>query len=250
MHSRNDPPAIRILVIKTGTTVKSLLARGEDFELWFRDGMELKQSQVAVCNVYLDEPLPDLGTIDGIVITGSPAFLTDLAPWNFVAADYLRQAHKYGMPILGICYGHQLLAWAFGGRVDFNPRGREIGSVDIDLSEAAETDTLFSGYPSEFCVQVSHLQSVIELPESATLLASNDYDHNHGFRLGERTWCLQFHPEFTAEITRAYIRERATEIAAEGLDPQALLTRVQETETAASLLQRFVSIVEQNSRSA
>lgn len=234
---------MHILVIKTGTTIDALLRKGEDFEHWFQKGMRLEDDQLSTCEIFNHQPLPALSRVDGIVVTGSPAFLTDLAPWNFVAAEYLRDAHKEGVPILGICYGHQLLAWAFGGKVDFNPRGREIGTVEIELSEGAQDDVLFSGLPARIDVQVSHLQSVIELPANAQLLASNDFDPNHGFRLGERTWCLQFHPEFDAEITRAYIRGRASDIAAEGLMPDSLLANVNETEDASSLLLRFASIV-------
>ena len=236
--------APQILIIKTGTTIQSLLQQGQDFECWFRSGMGLAASNAPVCNLYQGEPLPALENIDGIVITGSPAYVTDLAPWNQVGADYLRAAHDCGIPILGVCYGHQLLAWGFGGTVDFHPGGREIGTVPIELTAAAAQDPLFAGLPSRFKAQVSHLQSVIERPQQAVLLAGNDFEVNHAFRLGETTWCVQFHPEFSAEITRAYIRQRAVDIAKEGLDPDKLLEATEETETASSLLLRFVDIVQ------
>ena len=241
---------MRILLIKTGTTIASLLQQGEDFERWFLRGMGLQSGELTVCNVFSDEPLPALATVDGIVISCSPAFLTDFAPWNFVAAEFLRQANAEGIPVLGVCYGHQLLAWAFGGSVDFNPRGREIGSVSIELEAAAQDDLLFGGFPTSIDVQASHLQSVVQLPPGAQLLAGNDLDSNHGFRLGDRAWGVQFHPEFDADIIRAYIRERAAELVAEGLDPQALLDGVKETEIANSLLRRFVSFVARQSGSA
>lgn len=239
--------AMQILIIKTGTTIPSLLEQGQDFEDWFRLGMGLEPAQAPLCNLYLEEPLPALDNIDGIVITGSPAYITDLAPWNQIGADYLRAAHDREIPILGVCYGHQLLAWGFGGTVDFHPGGREIGTAPIELTAAAAQDPLFAGLPSRFKAQVSHSQSVIERPQQAVLLAGNDFEENHAFRLGETTWCVQFHPEFDAGITRAYISQRAEDIAKEGLDPDKLLAAAEETEAASSLLLRFVEFV-QNSK--
>ncbi|MCG8412806.1 MAG: glutamine amidotransferase [Pseudomonadales bacterium] len=232
-----------ILIIKTGSTIASLKAQGQDFEDWFTDGMALSKTQVAVCHVYQGEALPALTEISGIIITGSPAYVTDEEEWNYTVANYCLAAHKQRIPILGICYGHQLLAWAFGGRVGFNPKGREIGSVAIRLSAAASSDSLLQGLSDRFTAQASHLQSVLELPEAAVLLGSNDCDPNHAFRLGESTWGLQFHPEFDAEISRAYIEERSAEIAAEDLDPQVLLQSLVESPESASLLPRFVEIV-------
>lgn len=230
----------KILIIKTGSTVPSLLAKGEDFEDWFIAASSQQASEFQCCSIHLDEPLPELSGVDGIIITGSPAYLTDLAPWNYIAADYLRKAHEREIPILGICYGHQLLAWAFDGEVGFHPDGREIGSVAINLTAAAEADPLLSGLGSGFMAQVSHQQSVLKLPAAAVLLAQNSFEPNHGFRLGDSTWGLQFHPEFSAEIMRAYINERQPTITSEGLDADALLEQVRSTPESAALIQRFV----------
>lgn len=239
-----------VLIVKTGNTIDSLLARGEDFEDWFALGLAPgKQSKDPSANVlvvesYRGETLPALEKISGLIITGSPAYLTDLAAWNYEIADYVKLAHEAGVPQLGICYGHQLIAWAFGGEVGFHPAGREIGTVPVRLQEPAKNDSLFGHLPDEFLVQASHLQSVMRLPDSAVLLGGNDFDPNHCYRIGEFTWCTQFHPEFDARIIRAYIKERAEAIAAEGLDPDRLLQAVQETPESGSLLLRFMEIIE------
>lgn len=240
----------RFLIIKTGSTLPSLLALGEDFEAWFVWEAGLVTDDVVVCSIHLHEKLPDLATVDGIIVTGSPAFLTDFESWNSIAAEYLRSAHAQDIPILGVCYGHQLVAWAFGGTVDFHPRGREIGTVAIELTACGRDDQLFASLPDSFKVQTSHLQSVTKLPAEAVLLAGNDFEPNHAFRIGQSTWGLQFHPEFSEDIIRAYITERREVISEEGMNPDFLLQQIEPTPEAASMLTRFVNVVEVKTQSS
>lgn len=239
--------AKKVLIMKTGTTVSSLLDEGEDFEDWFIRGTGLDPSQFICCAVDQGEALPASTEVACAIVTGSSAYVTDLAPWNHVAAGYLRTLHNEQKPILGVCYGHQLLAWAYGGEVDFHPEGREIGTVDVLLTEQARDDRLFAGLPQTFRAQASHLQAVTKLPPEAVLLAKNDFEPHHGFRIGNSTWAIQFHPEFSAHVMRSYIRERKSDIAAEGLDAQDLLMDVEDTPIAEQLLKRFVDLVDLDS---
>ena len=234
----------KILIIKTGTTIPSLLDEGGDFEDWFIHGSGQSPDRFICSAVDRDEALPDINDVAATIVTGSSAFLTDLAPWNELVADYLRQLHSQNKPILGVCYGHQVLAWAFGGEVGFHPGGREIGTVDISLTQQSAGDLLFASAPDAFKAQASHLQSVTKLPEDAVLLAKNSFEAHHGFRLGRTTWGVQFHPEFSAHVMRSYIRERKSDIAEEGLDVQDLLMDVEDTPDSAALLARFIEIVD------
>ncbi|MEX2468998.1 MAG: glutamine amidotransferase [Pseudohongiellaceae bacterium] len=230
-----------LLIIKTGNTIATLKARGLDFEDWFRAGCGLRDSECRTVSLFLGEPLPALDEVGAIIVTGSPAFVTDLEPWNHVGARYLRQAHEQNVPILGVCYGHQLLAWAFAGEVDFNPAGRQIGTVALELTAAGARDALLAPLAAHPRVQVSHLQSVLALPPGAELLASRKEDPNHAFRMGDSTWGVQFHPEFSAEVTRAYIKERRAVLTEEELEPNALLKSVSDTPQAVGVLKRFVA---------
>ena len=233
----------RILILKTGHTIKSLLDAGEDFEDWFIGFSGLDNNLFTTRSLYLGESLLDLSQIRAIIVTGSPAYITDEALWNLTGADYIKDAHRLGIPILGVCYGHQLLAWAFGGKIDFNANGRSIGTIQINLTESAKTDYLFNVLPERLAVHVSHQQSVVELPAEAVKLATGDSDIVQAFRLGEKTWGVQFHPEFSKEVILKYIDERRIIIEEEGLDPDYLSSKVSDTPHGAYLFRKFCQLV-------
>lgn len=236
-------PVAAVLIVKTGTTVPNVLARRQDFESWIAAGMGLALGDVDVCRVYMGDALPEPGAVAGVVVTGSAAMVTDREAWSEQTAAWLRDAVAKGTPLLGICYGHQLLAHAFGGTVEFNPRGRNLGTVDVVLTEAAGQEALFAGTPASVHLPVSHLQSVTRLPADARLLASTARDPNHAFAIGERAWGVQFHPEFDADIVRGYIEARREQLQNEGMDAEALLRDAKDTPHGGGLLRRFAELV-------
>jgi GMP synthase (glutamine-hydrolysing) len=92
---------------------------------------------------------------------------------------------------------------------------------------------------------VSHVQSVVALPKGATLLAHTERDPHHAFKLGERAYGVQFHPEFDADIVRGYIDARRARIEQEGHDARSLWERARDTLHGARVLQRFAHLVKQ-----
>src|SRR3546814_2956183 len=141
--------------------------------------------------------------------------VTERRDWSEATAAWLREAAHAGVPVFGICYGHQPLAHALGGEVGDNPNGRKIGTVAVDLLPAAADDPLFTGLPDRFLAQATHQQSVLRAPEGATVLARSDHDDCHAFRWGEAAWGVQFHPEFGTVHMRGYVRARAEALRSE-----------------------------------
>jgi len=236
----------RVLIVKTGSAVTSVAARRGDFDGFIATGMGVAHEELLVCRVAEGEALPDPETVAAAVVTGSSAMVTERAAWSERTASWLREAGGGGLPLLGICFGHQLIAHAFGGRVDDNPRGRHIGTVDVALTEHASSDPLFGNLAERESVlhlPVSHKQSVLELPEGARLLATADRDPHHAYALGDSTWGVQFHPEFDADVVRGYVDERRPLIEAEGLDADAIKHRARDTEHGTELLKRFLTLV-------
>lgn len=228
-----------LLIIKTGTTFTDLATRRGDFEDWFVKGLDIRRSGAQVVDVARGDPLPDPVSVAGVVITGSHAMVTDLEEWSEATARWLVRAVSTSLPILGVCYGHQLLAHALGGRVDYNRLGREVGTRDITLHDSACDDPLLGGLPNPLRAQVSHAQAVVELPLGATLLASSDMDPHQAFVVEGCAWGVQFHPEFDVEVMRTYIGRRREQLREQGLDPDKLIDECSETPEAMRVLERF-----------
>ncbi|RLE24999.1 MAG: glutamine amidotransferase [Acidobacteria bacterium] len=236
---KDDRP---LLIIKTGAAIHQAAADG-DFEDWIAAGMGLNGQPVQVCRVDQGEALPAPEDIEGVVITGSPAMVTQRLDWSEATAEWLRRAVPSGLPILGICYGHQLLAHALGGRVAEDPSGREIGTVRVRLENSAAADPLFRDLPPVFDAQATHQESVIELPPGAVELAASPHPANHAFRVGPCAWGVQFHPEFDDDVMRSYLQARAQPLRNEGLDPDSILRGVRPAPVAAGVLGNFSKIV-------
>lgn len=133
--------------------------------------------------------LPPDFDFDGVVVTGSAASAYWDEEWIQESCEWVREAHEKGLPILGICFGHQLLAAALGGSVE-DMDGYEIGYRDVEHDDSP----LFEGINDQFTVFTTHGDAVTELPEDADLIAENDYGI-HGFQVGH-AFGVQFHPEY------------------------------------------------------
>ena len=216
------------------------MRRHGGFPHWIRVAAGLGADEAIAVDVECGEPLPTREGFAGVLVTGSGAMVTDRLGWSEAAAGWLREAAHAGLPVFGICYGHQLLAHALGGRVDDNPRGREMGTVEIELHPEAQDDPLFAGLPERFPGQATHMQSVLALPEGAVRLASSGLEDMQAFRWGENAWGVQFHPEFSTTHMHGYLRARRDALHREGHDPRRLAAAVTATPHARRVLRRFV----------
>lgn len=234
-----------VVIVKTGSKIDTLEYVAGDYEHWIARGMGLDEDDCMVVDVAAGEALPELEGIAGVVVTGSGSMVTEAEPWMVESAAWLREAVMAKLPVLGICFGHQLLAWALGGEVDYNPRGVEVGTVHIELTDRGVGDPLLSVLPTEFDAQLSHSQSVIHLPTGARLLASSEMEPNQAFTWGEHAWGIQFHPEFDSAVIPHFIEYYRETLDEEGRDVAALLESVHETSESTAVLKRFAAIVEE-----
>ena len=228
-----------VLIIRTGRAPDAIRARHGDFPHWFRLATGIAPDRLRVVDVAAGEALPDPAQVAAALITGSAAMVTERAAWSERTAGWIRQAMDRELPMFGVCYGHQLMAHALGGRVDYLPGGREIGTVSIACSPSATPDPVAYGLPAAFRAQATHEQSVLEAPPTAQVLASSARDPHHLLRYGPNALSVQFHPEFNAEVMRGYIHRKRHDMRREGSDPETIFRAVAPTPLARQLLRRF-----------
>lgn len=231
-----------LVIVLAGRTFAQVSQSTGDFDNWIANGLG-GRVPIHCVDAHETPDLPLPAEIAGVVVSGSHAMVTDRAPWSERLAQWLKTCVETNVPVLGICYGHQLLAHALGGRVGNHPQGIELGTKRIDLLTAADRDPLFTGLPRTFSAQLVHVQSVLELPPEAVLLARSEHEPHQAYRVGSCAWGLQFHPEFPAAAMQGYIDQIA---AAEGeplADAGKLNDAVAPTPEAASLLPRFAALV-------
>ena len=230
-----------VLIVKLGSTFLDLARSHGDFEDWIARRLGLDIGQVAVHDP-CEAELPDPARFSGVILTGSHAMVTEHRDWSQRTATWIPTVIRSATPILGICYGHQLIAHALGGSVGNNPRGRQFGTVSISKHALAESDPLFADLPERFAAHTCHTQCVLSLPSDATCLASSSRDAHQAYRIGDYTWGVQFHPEFDEIATTVYIDDFAKILRDQGDDPVRLIETVTPTPWSELLLKRFATI--------
>jgi GMP synthase (glutamine-hydrolysing) len=247
--SRSQKSRKTILVLKTGEALHPVKAAYGDFEDWIARGMGCAVADLEVAHVYLGQTLPEASTLRGVVVTGSPEMVTERADWSEASGRWLAEIVRGdAIPVLGLCYGHQLLAHALGGEVGRNPNGREMGTYDVtflaDSADAGAPDPpglapLFEA--GVFPGHLSHLESVLKPPPGARVLARTVLDPHAAIRFGPRQWGVQFHPEFDVPIMQRYVEARQDTLIQEGFDPAAMIEATTETSALTRVLERFAA---------
>jgi GMP synthase (glutamine-hydrolysing) len=223
-----------MLILVTGEPPASMVARRGDYPRWIRAQTGGAWSGTwAIRDVRTTGVAAAPGDADAFVITGSSSSVTERAPWMLRLEELVRAIVDGRRPLLGICFGHQMIAQALGGDVVRNPRGREIGTMR--LSRIAD-DAIFAGLPRTFDVHGTHSDIVVRPPPGAEVLATTPLDPVAAFRVGDRVRAVQFHPEFDADVMRGYLRLRAQAVRSEGGDPDALLARVHDAARGRDIL--------------
>ena len=146
---------------------------------------------------------PSTDAADAWLITGSKSSVYDDKEWIRKLEEYVRQLNAEGRKIVGICFGHQLVAKALGGVVDKSPKGWGCGVQTYKLKSAVTGDA-----PEEFKLLASHQDQVFEVPEGTEVFASNDHCEVAGMRIGDNILTFQGHPEFLPDYSKEIMEFR------------------------------------------
>ena len=232
-----------LLIVQMGTPPDDLRKLLGEQSTWFAAVLDGHANNLRIVRPYLQEALPDESEFSGAIITGSWSMVTTKEDWSVRTGMWAKGLIQSGKPLLGVCYGHQLMADVMGGVVDYLPAGRELGTLPVTLNDHGRADPFLHFLPTTFYAHLTHEQAVLAPPPGAENLASSAQDSYQILRYGPRAISVQFHPEFDVDILRACITKRAEALAAEGRDLVELTSSIAETPFATRILVEFAKAV-------
>lgn len=167
---------------------------------------------------------------DAWLISGSPASAYDNDDWIVSLRTFIRQAYSASKPMVGICFGHQLIAHTLGGVVNKH-KGQFVAGV---------RDYMFVGEKEPLSLMALHGDQVLKAPGDATTIASAPYCAHAALRYGDKALTFQIHPEFTARIMKGFIKH--DNVVSPMRAPAVVETLKQPLESGrvASLIKNFV----------
>lgn len=197
-----------ILSVVCGQAPDAIVQAHGDYLDWFESGLGGRVDLVP-WKVQEEGRQPALNDFAGILITGSPASLTLPEPWMEVVVETIREAAETQVPLLGVCFGHQLVGCAYGAATTPAPGDGELGTLAIDVNEAGLADPLFKDCPPRFLAQLTHHDQVdpeaVAYSNGLRVLASSANTSVQALAGGDYIRSVQFHPEFSAPIMSSYV---------------------------------------------
>jgi GMP synthase-like glutamine amidotransferase len=195
---------VSVAILRTGAPPADLLPRFGEY-----DGMFARllgpEFETMGYDVQRGEYPPAVEDHDAYLITGSPAGVYDPLPWIRPLEDFLRAA-KGKAKLVGICFGHQVMAEAFGGHVEKSERGWGVGLQHYGIWRRP---AWMADAPSAIAVPVSHQDQIVALPPNADVLAGSDFSPFGMLAYADQpAISMQFHPEFEPDFARALIEAR------------------------------------------
>jgi len=206
---------VRIAIYHTNPTDQNAVSLGDHYGRMFEDMLYPLMTGTTFASFdVLDGVFPDDPTrFDAVIITGSSAFVTDDAEWIDTLFSHIRDMDRAKTKLFAVCFGHQAVAMALGGRVEH--REIVLGAPEIRVTSrkdwmqpAAESLRLYGG----------NFQQVVEVPDTLEVLASHPDCPVAMMAKGEHLMTVQFHPEFSAEYMHRYVDQISEHISDERTD--------------------------------
>ncbi len=196
---------MQIGILQTGESPDALRDQGDypDFFETLLAGRGLTFRRFAVLRNEFPASVTDC---DGWLITGSRFGAYDGHSWIPPLEDFIRAAYAAHVPVVGVCFGHQIIAQAMGGKVEKYQRGWSVGPTEYDFGDR------------KYTLNAWHQDQVTQKPEGAQVLASTDFCANAALLYDDRMFTVQPHPEFRREFIEGLIKVRGP-----GLVPDPVL---------------------------
>ncbi len=171
----------------------------------------------------------DFVGVDGVVTLGGGMMVGDPLPWMQPELEFLREAHRRQLPLVGICLGAQMIAKAIGGEVGPMDGGAaEWGMAPVRQHPVANTDIVLAGIPWTIPQMHAHGWEVKAPPPGSTVLQFSDRCRVQSFRAGLRTYAFQYHPECDLPMIDDLLNCGCSQIAQAGIDPKTAAAAARE----------------------
>ncbi|MBY6202358.1 type 1 glutamine amidotransferase [Maritalea mobilis] len=191
---------MRIGILQTGHVPDEIKATDGEYADMFARLFEGREFTYDVYNV-VDMEFPDgAAAAEGWLITGSKHGAYEDHPWIPPLEELIRAIRDAGAPLVGICFGHQIIAQALGGTVEKFAGGWSVGRRSYQVGDR----TLY--------LNAWHQDQVVALPEGTTVLGHNDFCANAVLAFGPRILTVQPHPEFGASVVQGLIEHRSATV--------------------------------------
>ena len=180
---------MKIGILQCGHARDAVAAQSGDYFDMFKKLLEGQDLTFEKYNVVDMEFPANIHECDGWLLSGSRHGVYDDLPFISPLEDFVREAYAAGVPLVGICFGHQLIAQALGGKVIKFPAGWSIGHEEYRFDDGGKV-----------CLNAWHQDQVVEVPAGGKTIASTDFCAHAAITCGDRAFTLQPHPEFSNSI--------------------------------------------------
>src|SRR6056297_1807098 len=190
-------------ILQTGHAPDVVLDELGDYDAMFARLLDGHGFDFQTWNV-VDNDFPGaVDAADGWLVTGSKHGAYENHPWIAPLEDFIRAVYGDGRPMIGVCFGHQIIAQALGGKVVKFPGGWSVGRTEYTIGD--ETLPL----------NAWHQDQVVDLPEGAQVVGQSDFCENAALLYDTRIWTIQPHPEFPARVIEHLIAHRGRGVVPE-----------------------------------
>jgi GMP synthase-like glutamine amidotransferase len=203
---------MKIGILQTGHVPDVLVKQNGDYDQIFSNFLGGNGFEIETWPVVDMVFPPNAEAADGWLITGSRFGVYEDHRWIAPLEQLIRDIHARRAPLIGVCFGHQIIAQALGGKVEKFADGWAVGRTNYDMGDKTLT------------VNAWHQDQVIEPPKEAKVLGGNAFCENAVLAYGDTIWTLQPHPEFTAQYLGGLLKTRGP-----GLVPDDLLAQATHT---------------------